>query len=856
MGKYINITIRSTGETTIEEGNDPTIPITEVVVTPATVSVDEGSTTQLTATIIPDNATNQTGVWSSSDTDKATVDQNGLVTGILDGLVTITFTANDRGFNDSCDVTVENPPIPVTGVTVTPSTYDLTLGETTQLTKDIIPSNAVDQTGVWSSDDTDIATVDSNGLVTSVAYGGVTITYTTNDGSYTDTCEVSVLTQLAPVLDSAVLNGANYVLNFSLPTYALTPIGGYDTFIDDVDQNDRDSYSGFTRTISGLDVEEDHTFKLECRYINAVPPVFPQSNEILVEAETPAGVSVTSVSVSPATSDLENTRTLQLTKVVSPSDASDKSGTWSSDTEANVTVDSNGLCSGLADSGTATITFTTTDGSFTDTCVVTCIPYEVSDVKAFPTANGGGSNATGGRGGQVIHVDTLVDGGTGSFREAIEDYTGARIIVFDVSGTIEILLSNGTISIPSDVTIAGQTAPEGGITIVSPLIQTSGSNIIIRYVKFRHNLPDSSWGGDDALDFLNCSNVILDHCSFSWGGDEIVTFRGTSEDITIQNCLIAEGKTGSIFGDSNNTSINYRMSYLRNMHYNVPHRHPNANSDDRQDIINNVVFNWKNRLSVVEGTNKINHISNYYTMGALSSVADGIANVGMQLVAESAQEIYTTGNILDKEGTILLSKTDDPWDYAGNIDEVQPYTNQLCLFQDRGDGWSSYLDWTEENGKKGIYQPISPTAFTDLKKATPHSDLVNTPSIIEADVLIAALDDDCGANASLNADGSVTVGHDALDTVYVDGIVAGTGVSYTASSGGHNFHTTDHWSTFWASVSTTAINKRPAGYYKEEKSSHIPEVWFDANMSPGDSHNDIGPNDYTWLEEFLNQVDE
>jgi len=456
-----------------------------------------------------------------------------------------------------------------------------------------------------------------------------------------------------------------------------------------------------------------------------------------------------------------------------------------------------------------------------------------SQQPAFPTANGGGSNATGGRGQSVYHVTKLTDdGSTGTFRDAVSQ--GNRTIVFDVSGTIEILLSNGTISFPSNITIAGQTAPEGGITIVSPSIGSDGAdNVIIRYVKFRHTLPDGSWGGDDAVRFANSDNVILDHCSFSWGGDEIVTFWQSSKDITIQNCLIAEGKTGSIFGDSDNTSINYRMSYLRNMHYNVPHRQPNANSDDRQDIINNVIFNWKSRLSVVEGTNKINHISNYYSMGLL----DQIDQHGMQLVAEEGQSIYTSGNMVVKEGTILLDKTDDPWDYAENTP-----TNTDCLFQDRGDGW-------------GPYPAIDPDLYTDLRKDTPHTDLVNPPTIIEADVLIDTLKDDCGANASLNADGSVTIGHDLLDTVYMDGIVAETGISYNADSGGHNFHTTDHWSTFWASVSSAPINTRSGSY--DSDNDGMSDVWETTTFGDltRDGTLDQDGDGYTDLEEFLNLVD-
>lgn len=117
-----------------------------------------------------------------------------------------------------------------------------------------------------------------------------------------------------------------------------------------------------------------------------------------------------------------------------------------------------------------------------------------SNVPAFPGAVGGGKYATGGRGGEVYHVTNLNDSGTGSFRDAVSKSN--RIVVFDVSGTIE-LKSN--ILCQSNITIAGQTAPGGsGITLKNYKLGMAGDNIICRYISSRPGPYASTSSGNDA----------------------------------------------------------------------------------------------------------------------------------------------------------------------------------------------------------------------------------------------------------------------------------------------------------------------------------------------------------------------
>ncbi len=135
---------------------------------------------------------------------------------------------------------------------------------------------------------------------------------------------------------------------------------------------------------------------------------------------------------------------------------------------------------------------------------------------AFPGAVGGGKYATGGRGGEVYHVTNLNDSGEGSFRDAVSK--SGRIVVFDVSGTIEL---KGNILCQSNITIAGQTAPGGsGITLKNYKMGMSGDNIICRYISSRPGPYASTSSGNDAWGGAKGSNSIIDHCSMGWTTDE------------------------------------------------------------------------------------------------------------------------------------------------------------------------------------------------------------------------------------------------------------------------------------------------------------------------------------------------
>ena len=153
---------------------------------------------------------------------------------------------------------------------------------------------------------------------------------------------------------------------------------------------------------------------------------------------------------------------------------------------------------------------------------------------AFPGAEGFGAYASGGRGGKVIHVTNLNAAGTGSLAAAASQ--SGSFIVFDVGGVIDI--TGKSITIASNVTIAGQTAPGEGITIYGGRVIASNSkNVIIRYIRMRGGKSVNSSKCTLTLD--NCENLIMDHCSVSWGPWDNVHIKDAN-NITWSNSIISE----------------------------------------------------------------------------------------------------------------------------------------------------------------------------------------------------------------------------------------------------------------------------------------------------------------------------
>ena len=162
----------------------------------------------LTTTITPENATEKTLIWSSSDEKVATVDENGKVSAVAEGTATITVKTKDGEKTATCEVTVKTKVVAVTDVTLDKSSLELTEGDSEFLTATVAPDNASNKSVTWESDKTSVATVDENGKVTAIGAGTATITVKTKDGEKTATCEVTV--KAKPVPDPIINPSDNY----------------------------------------------------------------------------------------------------------------------------------------------------------------------------------------------------------------------------------------------------------------------------------------------------------------------------------------------------------------------------------------------------------------------------------------------------------------------------------------------------------------------------------------------------------------------------------------------------------------------------------------------------------------------
>ncbi|HEY4786682.1 MAG TPA: pectate lyase [Bacteroidales bacterium] len=258
---------------------------------------------------------------------------------------------------------------------------------------------------------------------------------------------------------------------------------------------------------------------------------------------------------------------------------------------------------------------------------------------AFPGAEGFGATSTGGRNGSVYHVVTLNDSGPGSFRDAVSQPN--RTVVFDVAGVIKI---SSRVSVASQITIAGQTAPGEGITIYGTSVSFSGSNnVIVRYIRFHGSINMPRGGCVVIID--NADNVILDHCSITWGRWDNLHIKD-SKNVTVQYCIDGEAidpqRFGALLENPTNLTIHHCL-WIDNQS-----RNPKAKAGIQ--FVNNVVYNWGGN-GLVGGHSAALHyqdlIGNYFIAGPSSDSSF----IGMFTATDN---VYHRGNFVDysKDGIL------------------------------------------------------------------------------------------------------------------------------------------------------------------------------------------------------------
>ena len=169
------------------------IEVTEITLDKTEVEIIEGETAQLTATVKPDDATDKSIEWTSSDESVATVDNSGKVTAVSEGKVTITVKTSNLAQSASCDITVKAASIPVTGVNIDSWIINIGVNETSAIAYTIQPENATNKEVSFSSDNTDVVAVDSEGTLVGISSGSAKVIVTTVDGGFSSVCTVNVV---------------------------------------------------------------------------------------------------------------------------------------------------------------------------------------------------------------------------------------------------------------------------------------------------------------------------------------------------------------------------------------------------------------------------------------------------------------------------------------------------------------------------------------------------------------------------------------------------------------------------------------------------------------------------------------
>ena len=188
---------------------DSTVAVEKIEITSTVKEVTEGEKITLTATVSPENATDKTVTWTSSDITVATVDANGVVTGVKAGSATITAKAGEQ--SASVEITVNAKVIDVTGIEITSTEKEVAVGSPITFKATVSPDTATYKTVTWTSSVEDVATVDSNGVVTGLKAGKTTITATA--GGKSDSVEITVIIPVESVKITSKVTQLNNGIN-------------------------------------------------------------------------------------------------------------------------------------------------------------------------------------------------------------------------------------------------------------------------------------------------------------------------------------------------------------------------------------------------------------------------------------------------------------------------------------------------------------------------------------------------------------------------------------------------------------------------------------------------------------------
>ena len=445
--------------------SDKEIKVTGVKLNKSETNLLVSGNETLTATVLPEDATNQNVTWKSDKPEIATVDANGKVTAVKVGEATITVTTEDGGKTATCKVTVSETSVAVTGVTLNKTETSIFVGGSETLTATVAPADATNQKVTWKSSDAAVASVDANGKVTGVKAGEATITVTTEDGGKTATCKVTVKAATVAVT-GVTLNKATLSLIAGASETLTATVAPADA------TNKKVTWKSSDAAVATVDTN------------GKVTAVKAGEATITVTTEDGGKTATCKVTVKP---NLVSEITLAalaiyvgeskaVTATVKPDDATNKALTWTSSDETVATVDATGKVTGKK-IGTATITATAQDGSgVSGSCTVTVLSH-VKKVTVTP------ANLTLGQNKSYTLKATVEVFGSGTDTGVTWTSSDTTIATVDATGKVTATDKVGTVTITA--TSKADPAKKGTCTI-----KVSGDQTDIGYGEYG---PEENW---------------------------------------------------------------------------------------------------------------------------------------------------------------------------------------------------------------------------------------------------------------------------------------------------------------------------------------------------------------------------
>lgn len=283
-------------------------------------------------------------------------------------------------------------------------------------------------------------------------------------------------------------------------------------------------------------------------------------------------------------------------------------------------------------------------------------PQPVEAIRAFPGALGHGAGSRGGEGGRVVYITNRKDSGPGSLRACLIA-KGKRVCVFRIGGVFRFTSLPPIIRNPF-LTIAGQTAPGGGVLIThaggrearTPIAIKNTHDVIVRHVRVRLDRLSANRESDDSFTIENSSDVIIDHVSGSWASDELVNGFGDNDRVTISNSIFAYGIPGhdkcALLGSDPTDAQHF--SFVGNLCAHNGDRNPDINFPPGScvEVVNNVLYNAQSEFAEVwesYGGTPVAIVGNTFVAGPDSSWrSQGVTRVRIGSTGEAS--IYLWDN--------------------------------------------------------------------------------------------------------------------------------------------------------------------------------------------------------------------